>query len=484
MATHEPSAPRTDWDGLWRSGLLLRFCFVSLGIAFHAGCENMISTIMPAMVRDIGGVELNGWNFAIYETGSIVAGAAAGRLSVRWPVHRNITMAALIYASGVLATGLAPQMELALFGRLVSGLGGGALISLSFIATYRYFPAVIWPRLIAIESAVWGVAAFGGPLYGGIVSTIWSWRWAFFLLAIMAALYAAASRPVLARFEVASSSPPAGGRFPYVTLAILFSAIMAIAAAGVQDRPAAAAGLCGAGVVALMVFFVRDARNGAARLFPTSPFNPRTALGAGFLMVAALAVSTCSFGFYGPLLLDALHRFSPITTGLIIASESVAWSIMSIAFSGATRRMEPFIVTAGAFMIAGGVAGFAFSIPAGNIALILFFALLQGGGFGLLWPFASRAIVEAAPEGEKELAAAAFSNLQRIGYAIGAAVAGMIANWNGFSGGFTREAAAAATPPLFLGFLPPALVGCVAALRLASRLRYGSASAPDAAISP
>jgi hypothetical protein len=41
----------------------------------------MMSTIMPAIVRDIGGITLNGWTFAIYEIDSIIAGAAAGRLA-------------------------------------------------------------------------------------------------------------------------------------------------------------------------------------------------------------------------------------------------------------------------------------------------------------------------------------------------------------------------------------------------------------------
>ena len=59
------------------TGDLGRFCFISLGLVFHAGCENMITTIMPAMVSDLGGVEFTGWTFAIYETGAIIAGAAA-----------------------------------------------------------------------------------------------------------------------------------------------------------------------------------------------------------------------------------------------------------------------------------------------------------------------------------------------------------------------------------------------------------------------
>ena len=107
-------------------------------------------------------------------------------------------------------------------------------------------------------------------------------------------------------------------------------------------------------------------------------------------------------------------------------------------------RREPLIMTGGALMIAGGIAGFAYAVPAGSIPAILFCALLQGGGFGIVWPFASRRIIAAAREGERDIAASAFSTLQRMGYAIGAALAGIIANANGFSGGFTREAAASA----------------------------------------
>ena len=70
-------ATRPDWRSLWQSGDLGRFCFISLGIFLHATNETMVATIMPAMVRDIDGVEFVGWSFAVYEIGSIIAGAVA-----------------------------------------------------------------------------------------------------------------------------------------------------------------------------------------------------------------------------------------------------------------------------------------------------------------------------------------------------------------------------------------------------------------------
>ena len=459
-------ATEVNWRALWETGDLARFCFISLGIVFHAGCENMITTLMPSMVRDLGGVEYTGWTFAIYETGSIIAGAAAGRLSTYWTVRSNMIAAALLFVLGCIATVLAPTMPWLLVGRLVSGFGGGALISLSFVAIRRYFPASIWPQLMAILSVVWGISAFGGPLYGGLMDALLSWRWAFIIFALAALAFAAAARHVLRHEAPAAIGDEHKLQFPVFALSCLSAGVMAIAAAGVETRLLQSSALLLAGVAGVALFFWLDARNPSSRLFPASTFDLRTTVGAGLMMVAALSISTCSFGFYGSLLLSALHGFSPLKIGLIIASESVAWSILSILVANAPPRREPVIVVGGAIMVTAGIAGFAYTVPAGSVPLILLCALLQGGGFGILWPFASRRIVEAAPRRERDIAASAFSTLQRLGYAIGAALAGMIANINGFSGGFTRAAAEGAASILFLAFLPLAMLGCLAAWRL------------------
>ena len=80
---------------------------------------------------------------------------------------------------GALICAISPSMELFLAGRLVEGLGGGALVSLAFVSVERLFPRAIWPQLFGIMSAIWGVAAFSGPLLGAIMTELLSWRWAF-----------------------------------------------------------------------------------------------------------------------------------------------------------------------------------------------------------------------------------------------------------------------------------------------------------------
>jgi MFS family permease len=118
-------------------------------------------------------------------------------------------------------------------------------------------------------------------------------------------------------------------------------------------------------------------------------------------------------------------------------------------------------------MIAGGVAGFAYAVPAGAIPLILSCAILQGGGFGIAWPFVTRMIVAAAAPSERTIASSAVPTMQRLGYAVGAAIAGIIANAGGFSHGLSAETAAGAASWLFIAFLPLALIGCFAGWKTA-----------------
>jgi MFS family permease len=184
-------------------------------------------------------------------------------------------------------------------------------------------------------------------------------------------------------------------------------------------------------------------------------------------MIAAFSVATVSFGLYAPLILTSLHGMALITTGYIIATESIAWSVLSILVANAPPHRERLIIATGAFMIAGGVLGFAYAVPAGTLPLILACAILQGGGFGIAWPFVTRIIVAAAPAPERTIASSAVPTMQRLGYAVGAALAGIIANAAGFSKGLSAATAAGAASWLFIAFLPLAVIGCVAGWRTA-----------------
>lgn len=458
---------RIDWRALWATGDLARFCFVSLGILLHATNETMIATIMPAMVDDLAGVELVGWSLAIYELGAIVAGASAGRMISYVPLRTNMSVAALIYALGAMICATAPSMSIFLAGRLVEGIGGGALVSLAFVSIERLFPPKIWPQLYGILSAVWGVAAFSGPLIGAVISQFLSWRWAFGFFTLAGIAMALAALRVLSvasarRNSVTDKAPP----FPFLVLATLAVSVVFVASAGVNVTLLGSSVLLVLGLAGLVLFFQLDARAGASRLFPSRLFDWKTPLGVGMTMIAAFCVATCALAVYGPLLLATLHNVPVLTTGYVIAAESIAWSMLSILVANAPPRHERALIIGGAVMITAGLVGFAVFIPAGSIPLILLCALLQGGGFGVAWPFMTRVIVSSAPPSEQTVASSAVPTMQRIGYAVGAAACGLVANAGGFSTGLDHDAAASVAKWLFLAFVPLGVLGIVAAFQI------------------
>ncbi|RUY11645.1 MFS transporter, partial [Mesorhizobium sp. M7A.F.Ca.CA.004.12.1.1] len=320
----EISTNRVDWRVLWASGDLARFCFISLGILLHATNETMVATVMPAMVGELAGVQLVGWSLAIYELGAIVAGAAAGRLVSYVPLRTNMVVAALLYATGALICATSPSMQLFLAGRLIEGLGGGALVSLAFVSVERLFSRAIWPQLFGIMSAIWGVAAFSGPLLGAIMTELLSWRWAFGIFTLGGAAMALASFLVLDTPQATKPKTSTGKAppFPFAALGCLAVAVVLIASAGVDIALLRSSLLMAFGLIGLVLFFTIDALKPRSRLFPARLFSWRTPVGAGMTMVAAFSVATCSFGVYGPLLLTSLHDIPLLTTGYIIAAES------------------------------------------------------------------------------------------------------------------------------------------------------------------
>ncbi|HIC79966.1 MAG TPA: MFS transporter, partial [Kiloniellaceae bacterium] len=69
---------------------------VCLGVWLHAADALLVSTMMPAIVAEIGGIRLIAWTVALYEIGSIVAGAASGLLALRLGTRRPMTAAACL----------------------------------------------------------------------------------------------------------------------------------------------------------------------------------------------------------------------------------------------------------------------------------------------------------------------------------------------------------------------------------------------------
>ncbi len=469
-------------SGLWASGLMGRFALLGMGVWLHAADSLVTATISPAIVDDLGGVAYLNWTIALYQVGAIIAGAAAAVFAARWGIKRVFIGATTMYAAGCLLAALAPTMAWLLAGRLVQGLGGGMLLSLSYVAVEAWFPPRLWARLFAFTATIWGGGSLLGPLIGGAFAGPHLWRHAFWLFAAQAlalALLAAVGMPKTLAAQIAAklassaaptSAEPRGAQWPVLPLLILSAATLIIAESGAVDAGAAHLGItiplvgCLLGS-ALLYLAARLDRRATVRLLPRELLDVRHPVGAGLMMVFALALGTTGFWAYGPLILKILFATPPLVTGYILAGEAIAWSVATMAAAAARPHHDRRIIRGGALAIAIGAAGFAVTVPTGSFLGIVGCALLQGAGFGVCWPTIVQRVVRHADPGERSLASSAVSTIQRIGYAIGTAAVGIAANASGLAEGASAAAAERAGIWVFAAFIPVLGIGLLCAWR-------------------
>lgn len=454
------------------------FLLVLGGIWLHAADSIVVATVMPAVVADLGGIEWTPWAFALYELGSIVAGALAGLSSLRLGIGRALAGFAAIFALGCLASGLAPDMATLLGGRVLQGVGGGALTALSHVAVTRGFPERNWLPLFGLISAVWGVASLAGPLIGGLFAELGFWRGAFLVFAAKGFIVAAAAPWLLARVDRGLTSL-GSHHVPWASLLPLILGVLAIAAAGVVHSLWLGLGLVLLGIALLIAMQLVDARM-VSSLLPQRALSSSQSARSGLAMSLLLSMSTIAFLIYGPLLLEAFYGVDALTAGYFVAFESIAWTLAALAISRVKPQSEYIFLRLGAVIILIGLIGIALAFPLGSPWLILPFVGMQGAGFGMAYAFIVRRVVTGAPEAERDHAAGAVATVQMLGYATGAAIAGIAANAQGLALAESAETLAPLVRGLFLTFTPFALLGVLAAWRLAALPATLITSSPEA----
>jgi MFS family permease len=440
----------------WSFRLMCRFALLSVGVWLYAADTLVTATTSPGMVLEIGGVQYLNWGFSLYEVGAIIAGAAAGMLCARFGVKRILCIASLVYAIGCAVAAMAPHMPAVLVGRVLQGLGGGMLMSLCYFAMHEWFPEELWNRLFAIEAMIWAAGSLLGPLIGGYFVNHSGWRGAFWFFGVQAVIL------LIVSLWLPLDAPQKGARtqWPVVPLVFLTAATLMIAHAGIAAGVATATFECLAGVVLLYVAARFDGR-APDRLLPLQFLKAEHPVGAGLLMVLALSMSTTGFWLYGPLLLKILFGTNPLIAAYILAAEGLAWSLATVVISRIDRLSEITLIRIGVAAICMGASGFAIAVPAGRMSGIVACSLLQGLGFGLSWPAIAHRLVRFSVPSERSLVSASQTTVQRIGYAVGTAAAGIAANVSRLGEGISIAAAKAAGFWVFAGFIP---ILCVAVL--------------------
>ncbi len=472
MTTATPTRPvgQTDfvsWREFLTSPYAASLALVCLAVWLHAADSLIVATMMPSMVAEIGGAHLVGWNVSLYGTASLVAGAASALLTMRFGLRAPMSLAAVMFGLGCLLSALAPSMPVVLAGRLFQGLGGGGLVSMSFVAVSVIFPSRYTARAIATVSTCWGMSAFLGPLVGSIFVEYATWRWGMAFFGLQA--FGLAAWIVLrgAARQTTEHQPSDTGRgFPLLRLALLSLAVVAVSYASVRIELFVTSGCVVLGLASLALFLWLDEQAGKQRLLPRRAFDMRRPTGAALTMNLLLSLATVAISSFMPLLISQIHGASALTIGYVVACASISWTLMAILVSGSPERRDSTLITIGVLMIVASVIGFYYALPRGPVWLIALCSALDGAGFGMAWTFLLRRTTALADPKDRERIAGAFPTVQRLGIALGAAYVAIVANASGFATMQTVAEASHVARVVYAACLPVALLGLLSMIQL------------------
>jgi len=401
LAVHQPSVPPEE-GGLWSPARRPLTLGLVLTITLVASEALAVSTAMPIVARDLGGLELYGLVFSAFVVGALVGIVVAGTLVDRRGVVLPFILGLSLFAIGLAVAGAAVSMPVLIVARLVQGIGGGAIPPIAYVAIGRTLPEHLRPRMFATMSTAWILPGVLGPGIAGIVAEAFSWRWIFLgllpLIAISGTLAYRGLRGVGAAPDAKRDGTPATsvGTAPAANASrrssvrirdgLIVGLGVAVLTAGLASaEPLIMAGLGGAGFAATAWAFVRLVPPGtmrAARGYPTA-----------VLLRGVVTFAFFTIDAYVALLLVEVRGWSAAAAGIALTAATVSWTAGSWTQARLSRRFshERF-VRVGFPFVAVGIGGLGLLlVPAVPAELgIPIFAI---GGFGMGLTYAQFALI-------------------------------------------------------------------------------------------
>nr|WP_319246861.1 MDR family MFS transporter [uncultured Celeribacter sp.] len=143
--------------------------------------QTIVSTALPTIVADLGGLEHLSWVVTAYILASTVVAPLYGKLGDLYGRRNIVIFAVSLFLTGSVLCGLANSMFFLIAARALQGLGGGGLFVLALSIIGDVIPPRERGRVQGVFAGVFGVSSVAGPLLGGWFVDTLSWHWIFFI---------------------------------------------------------------------------------------------------------------------------------------------------------------------------------------------------------------------------------------------------------------------------------------------------------------
>ncbi|WP_442544563.1 MFS transporter [Arthrobacter sp. KN11-1C] len=467
-------------------------------LVFLAAFESMaVTTIMPLVSRDLDGAGLYALAFAGPLATGVIGMVAAGNWADRRGPAAPLYASVALFAAGLLIAGTALSMPMLVAGRLVQGLGGGAMTVALYVVIARVYPARLHAQVFAAFSAAWVIPSMIGPFAAGVVAELSSWHWVFLgvvglvipaLAMILPAMRGvrsapdpreagsreagsreAGSREAGSPKAASGEAKPGRAVVPWAFGRMGWAALAAVAVLGLN----LSGQVPGVGWVIATVALV-------TAMLAVRPLVPRGTLGAhrglpSVILMRGVA-SAAFFGteVYVPYLLTERYLFSPAFAGLALTGSAIAWAAASAVQGRMGSRLgNALAVKIGSALVLGSVViVLVTTVFSWSAAVAIAGWLFAGAGMGLMYPRLSVMTLALSKPEDQGFNSSAMSISDSLGGALSLAVTGLV-----FSALTTTAGSFAG---VFVLTSAIAVVGLIIAPRVASRRSLGAEHAGDA----
>ena len=436
--------------GLFSRGLL----WVTIGacaLVFLGAFESLaVTTIMPVVSEDLDGANLYALAFAGPLATGVIGMVLAGNWSDRSGPVAPLYTSSVLFAIGLLVAGTALTMPMLVAGRLIQGLGTGAVTVALYVVVARVYPARLHPSIFAGFAAAWVIPSLIGPFAAGVVTELLSWHWVFLgvvgLVILATAMVAPALRGLSGQDRTTDAGTADGSAS---TTADDWASATADGSAdnAADHRPGWAFGRITWAVVAALAVLALSlvselegvglplaALAAVIAIVAVRPLLPRATLRArrglpSVILLRGLAASAF-FGaeVYLPYLLIVQYGFSPSLAGLALTLGALAWAGTSWLQGRMSERMSNATCTTlgSVLVLAAIVAAFLTALLDLSPAIAIAGWVLGGGGMGLMYPRLSTLTLAYSQPGEEGFNSSALAIGDSLGSALSLALTGVV----------------------------------------------------------
>jgi EmrB/QacA subfamily drug resistance transporter len=331
------------------------FAALMLGMFLAALDQTIVSTALPTIVGDLGGLNHLSWVVTSYLLASTVSTPIYGKLGDMYGRKPVFLSAIVIFLAGSMLAGLSQSMSELIGFRALQGAGAGGLMVSAQAIIADIVPPRQRGRYMGLIGSVFGLASVAGPLLGGFFVDQISWRWVFYVNMPVGALAI-----LIVVFKLHLHVPTTRHRIDYLGAALLtggVASLILLTSWGGNQYPWASSTIVGlgiAGVLLLAVFVWQEARAVEPivplTLFRSSVFNISSAMGAtiGMAMFGAIVFIPLYLQLvYGASATGSGLRMLPLMVGLLTAAIASGRTISRIG------RYRMFPIAGTAALVAG-----------------------------------------------------------------------------------------------------------------------------------